>query len=977
MPSTPQGRRRRSHGRLSALVLSAGIVHGIVLGTLLAVTPVQPARAVHGTPDGGAGKYETVIDWIDWSGASNLSGNRLHDGVTSTVWSTPTAMATGLWRSSKCTVSEVSTTYVDPATGATVNAGLTLGYVPGTWRGDGLARLYNNSVNYDNGVRSTGSYSSGLPIGIANAQRGVNDVSANAYFKVQCDTYVIESPARPTKAALDNLPKTLLPMAGMVYADAEASNWLGRSSVRESVSMAPIPMDGRSDDEVRFRLLESFREGTCTTNSWGGEYTFPYPGGDKTGFQLRPDKEECAYGGTVNGGPSSVLFMENADGGYVELKGGGVSAIALGVVSYVDFGDAPDSYGHAGSVFQPSWDGGELGGAGALDVSASTPPREAVGNWYNLSAAQARQLVATASAPKIGLGRYTDHDSVQNPTPGADGDDLSGSDGPGSPTADDDEDALEGLDATIRTLPGLTWSQNVSCHGEGAQVVGWIDWNLNGTFDDDTERSQPTTCPSSGRANLQWTVPMDARRSDDPATSTVENTFLRLRIAGANRDGTPADIRPTGLTLSGEVEDHAIETILVPTIQLVKKVDDTYSSQEVPSLPPEAWKLTAEWTDHQGVSKQVTHEGTWADQALLALPANSKTITIKERTDLPVAQHGYEMGQWTCTQSEDARPGDVFSTTVAPTVDGTATVTVGQGDRITCEVTNTTKPGTLEWGKKDALTGVAVGGSEWSLTGPDVPAGAVVADCVNAPCPTGAYSDGDPAPGSFTVRDLKWGTYSIVEKTAPLGYLHDPTVHEFPQINALNLVVSLPRGGAVDDGGKIANVRLDTGTVRWRKVDADNGEALAGSEWSLIIAGIPVPPATTAPSTTVTVTDCTTDPCAPATPAAPHVDQDPAAGAFMVSGLVWNEKPNSFSLVESKAPVGYVMDATPHTFTISKDAPEHSFPNSFTNAKVPVPGLPLTGGASSDLYIFLGFSVSLLAIVAAVIAQRMRQRIGS
>ena len=43
-----------------------------------------------------------------------------------------------------------------------------------------------------------------------------------------------------------------------------------------------------------------------------------------------------------------------------------------------------------------------------------------------------------------------------------------------------------------------------------------------------------------------------------------------------------------------------------------------------------------------------------------------------------------------------------------------------------------------------------------------------------------------------------------------------------------------------------------------------------------------------------------------------YVDLDGASGKFKISGLVWGE----YQLIESKAPDGYDLDTTPHTFRI-------------------------------------------------------------
>ncbi|WP_336642278.1 DUF5979 domain-containing protein [Microbacterium sp. MMO-56] len=95
---------------------------------------------------------------------------------------------------------------------------------------------------------------------------------------------------------------------------------------------------------------------------------------------------------------------------------------------------------------------------------------------------------------------------------------------------------------------------------------------------------------------------------------------------------------------------------------------------------------------------------------------------------------------------------------------------------VTCTFTNVSRPGAVTWTKTDP-EGASLGGSVWTLTGPGSTGPTVeVVDCVQAPC-TGP--DADPAVGTFSVVSLTWGTYTLVEKTAPIGYLIDPTSHGF------------------------------------------------------------------------------------------------------------------------------------------------------------------------------------------------------
>ena len=166
-PSRQSRRRLRSGAAISTFALIAG-----ALGT--ATLPAPPAKAIYGNPAGGSGKYTQVIDWIDWTEMTNTlpgKGTRiLPDGSTGVVWSTPSRISGDMWRTSRCTLSNVRTTAVGKnETGLPTDRGLSVGYYPGNWRGDGLARLYNDGTNYTAGVaKKPYTTSSNLPLGIAN-----------------------------------------------------------------------------------------------------------------------------------------------------------------------------------------------------------------------------------------------------------------------------------------------------------------------------------------------------------------------------------------------------------------------------------------------------------------------------------------------------------------------------------------------------------------------------------------------------------------------------------------------------------------------------------------------------------------------------------------------------------------------------------------------------------------------------------------
>lgn len=261
--------------------------------------------------------------------------------------------------------------------------------------------------------------------------------------------------------------------------------------------------------------------------------------------------------------------------------------------------------------------------------------------------------------------------------------------------------------------------------------------------------------------------------------------------------------------------------------------------------------------------------------------------------------------------------------------------------------------------------------------------------------------DEDTAAGKFKVSDLANGTYQLKEKAAPNGYEVSDTVYTITIANGT--ATWSPAFGADNTGNKIANTRK-TGSVTWTKVssDSNNANPLPGSQWTLKQTKTfswenGVAKYIDADATLGTVTDCVNDEnnvadCS--TQTGEYVDLDGASGKFKISGLVWGE----YQLIESKAPDGYDLDTTPHTFRIGPLEGDNIAGNwyantGFNNADTSAyneqttftvnggniknqPGviLPGTGGAG-DYWIYAAALVAaLIGVVAAGMALKVRRR---
>lgn len=258
-------------------------------------------------------------------------------------------------------------------------------------------------------------------------------------------------------------------------------------------------------------------------------------------------------------------------------------------------------------------------------------------------------------------------------------------------------------------------------------------------------------------------------------------------------------------------------------------------------------------------------------------------------------------------------------------------------------------------------------------------------------------ADEDTAAGKFKVSDLADGTYHLREKTAPNGYEVSSTVYTITITNG----IAVWNPGITDS--KIANTRK-TGAVTWTKVssDSNNVNPLSGSQWTLKQTktfswenGVAKYTDVTSDTALATVTDCVdgqSSKCSAQTTS--YVDLDGDAGKFKISGLGWGE----YELVESKAPDGYDLDATPHKFRIGPLEGDNIAGNWYANTDFKTKGtsayneqttftvnggniknkpgviLPGTGGAG-DYWIYAAALVAaLIGVVAAGMALKVRRR---
>ncbi|SEL49496.1 CshA/CshB family fibrillar adhesin-related protein [Parapedobacter koreensis] len=357
-------------------------------------------------------------------------------------------------------------------------------YAPGNWTGDYMDDLYN--------IGGTGS-ANDLVNGIRNTT-----VGGRASFTVTC------------RATLDGAPVRL---AGLVLGDAESLH---------PNEYFNVIADGK------WTIVELQKNLAVTDRTYDVSKTNePGTSRQRINFLRGTNSNTAAV--------SFLAFNESAYGdGYevsfdVTLKGEGLTALALGLLTInADGGDAPQSYGAPLHLFEGmvlTDDGIDVGQTVNLNTASYHPGA--------LEYAASTYLGSTG--PDADNGPLHSQDAL--------GDDN-------APVPSNEEDAWPSTYKQIyyehHYMPGDILSIDIPYSGEAnGYVTGWIDFNLNGTFDADEFVWTNAPANPNGIATLIWTVPQNR---------VIRNTYIRLRY-GSNWSEVSS---PINVATGGEVEDHLI-----------------------------------------------------------------------------------------------------------------------------------------------------------------------------------------------------------------------------------------------------------------------------------------------------------------------------------------------------------------------------------------------------------------------------------
>lgn len=375
-----------------------------------------------------------------------------------------------------------------------IASGAVNSYAPGNYSGDSFDDLYN--------IGGSGS-NNRLVTGIRNR------------INAETSTLTIKC-----KATIDGVP---IRLPGMVVADAEslASNEYIYATADGKWNL--VELKKNTADSAYNVSKESVAGSTMQT------IKFLAGNDNNTAAIAFLAFNETAYNTTGNSPDLSVQFSAT-------LKGGGLTALALGLLTpSADLGDAPKSYGAPINLLQN------------ISFTLDNIPTGTVTN-VNTNNYKPGSLVNVAGSF---LGSVApDSDNRIQASKDALGDDRIG-------VANEEDawpDELKRFSVKSNYIAGAKITAKIPYKNGlvNDKISGWIDFNLNGAFDEEERATVKIGKDGDGSVNLIWTVP-DFR--------IAYNTFVRLRYFHSAEDATSAISNVN----FGEVEDHKIY-ILGPAI---------------------------------------------------------------------------------------------------------------------------------------------------------------------------------------------------------------------------------------------------------------------------------------------------------------------------------------------------------------------------------------------------------------------------
>ena len=365
-----------------------------------------------------------------------------------------------------------------------------------------------------------------------------------------------------------------------------------------------------------------------------------------------------------------------------------------------------------------------------------------------------------------------------------------------------------------RTKPG-NYTITVEAHTDGApqaNIYGWVDFNQNGTFDED-ERSDLATITKDGAVTLRFTK---SKTYIDPS---VNELGVRLRIAKNAKEIES----PTGMAFSGEVEDFKTQITHPPkgefketsglqgakqtaTVAFTARGLQGYSLTESAKIDE---TVAPYIVDANGNKATLDAEGYYVvpGQGKYKITANGKDVDVEfipedhflgtadgisiRRTD----SNGYDTGWSTKFPDKEANVDTVLNT-----MDGLYIPTVTPSEIEGVDKTSTDAQGATQTGTPTFNTTLTNANGEKIAVTPSLEYPAKLVD---------------PATGQVTnatsVTVAGEGTYSINDATGEVTFVPEPGFTG----TAKGITVSLTAPVGRDKDGTVRDEYLKTATAKY------------------------------------------------------------------------------------------------------------------------------------------------------------------
>lgn len=410
------------------------------------------------------------------------------------------------------------------------------------------------------------------------------------------------------------------------------------------------------------------------------------------------------------------------------------------------------------------------------------------------------------------------------------------------------------------------------------------------------------------------------------------------------------------------VECRFYNSPLIAQVNVHKQITD---SKEKKPEPGSNWSVGATAQATRGTIKsapalatqQTNAAGTASWKFAFGGRDHAADLSVQE-----LMQDGYEFKDGICEVT--ALDGTVKKTQLSGAASN-PNVAIVPGDVVDCTFVNSLKSAKVTVGKQlqdvagqnpKPAAGWTVGAAlePGSASGVSISTSEAAQTAANGKVEKPWIVDFPTTPGAraqVRVQETMQDGYEFVSGTCQITAANG-TTREQPLSGESGVLTGLAPGESADC--TFTN-KPKAGVITWEKVDAA-GTALRGSEWELTGPG--------SSSEATAITDCV------AAEASKCVggDTDPKAGGFQLTGLHWG----TYTLVETKAPAGFVLDETSYTITVGAKAPAQIVWDlgKITNEQRERLDLPLTGGTGTQAFLFGGGAVLLAAL--GVVAWRRK-----